>query len=712
MIKVSVIMPVYNAEKYLEETLDCLIRQTLKEIEIICIDDGSTDQSYSILDRYRCKDARILVLQQENAGAGAARNFGIQNASGEYLSILDADDIFERDMLEALYQKAKEHQDDICVCKMDKFMDGSRQRRPCHWSLSKRQLPDFEPFTYKDITENIFKAFVGWTWDKLFRRAFVLENKLLFQHLRTTNDMFFTFTALVKAEKISILSRTLVHQRTGLESSLSATREKSWNCFYEALLALRGELVEMGIYEEVERSYVNYALHFSLWNLNTLSSPTFETLYAKLADEYFAELGIVQKSRDYFWNQEEYKKYRQIMTLEPKEYRIANKMEPAYKAYPYRARQMQRSRNPKVSILIPIYNAEHYLVECLNSVVNQTLEDIEIICINDGSTDHSLDIVKKFAAKDQRFVILDGPNGGYGRAVNRGLDAAAGHYIGIVESDDYVELDMYETLYQTAVEENVDFIKADFNHFTGEGDGRKFTLNQVAAASRQLYNQVVSSKEHPVVFRFIMNTWSGIYRRSFLNENHIRHNETPGASYQDNGFWFQTFCFAQRMYFLNRAFYQNRRDNPNAAVRDKSKVYCICEEYAYIYGFLQKHLEFKERFIGYYQLKKYHNYMMTFNRIPDERKLEFVNRMHEEFKDSFEKNELPEEIFSDLEWDMIQELIASPMDYYAHRYARSHKERAARLEREIAQIKVSKTWKLGKMIAYIPQQILKRLPRK
>lgn len=323
MIKVSVIMPVYNAEKYLEKTLECLIHQTLKEIEIICIDDGSMDQSGQILDRYRQLDQRVIILSQKNAGAGAARNLGLKYASGEYLSILDADDVFELEMLEASYIKAKRDHADICVFKMDKFTEGSRHRQSCHWSLSRSQLPDYEPFTYRDLSGNIFKVFVGWTWDKLFRREFVHANGILFQSIRTSNDLFFTFTALVKAKRISTLSRTLIHQRVGIKNSLSVTREKSWDCFYQALLALREELVRVGVYEEVERSFVNYALHFSLWNLNSLSMPAFEKLYEKLVGEYFVELGVQGKDQDYFWDQEEYWQYEQIRKMTPEDYRVA-----------------------------------------------------------------------------------------------------------------------------------------------------------------------------------------------------------------------------------------------------------------------------------------------------------------------------------------------------------------------------------------------------
>ena len=114
----------------------------------------------------------------------------------------------------------------------------------------------------------------------------------------------------------------------------------------------------------------------------------------------------------------------------------------------------------KVSIIIPTYNVEEYLEECLDSVCRQTLKDIEILCVNDGSTDGSLEIIKRYAAKDERIVVLDGPNGGYGKAMNRGLDAATGEYIGIVEPDDFIALTMYEDLAKLADENALDFVKA------------------------------------------------------------------------------------------------------------------------------------------------------------------------------------------------------------------------------------------------------------
>ena len=130
---------------------------------------------------------------------------------------------------------------------------------------------------------------------------------------------------------------------------------------------------------------------------------------------------------------------------------------------------------PKVSIVIPIYNVEQYLRECLESVVNQTLKEIEIICVNDGSTDSSPEILKEYAEKDNRIKVISKPNSGYGHTMNVGIDAAIGEYIGIVESDDYVKLDMYETLYNIAKKNDLDVVRADFERFVGEGKERKFT---------------------------------------------------------------------------------------------------------------------------------------------------------------------------------------------------------------------------------------------
>lgn len=315
MIDVSVIIPVYNAEENVEQCVQSVMAQTLRNIEIICVDDGSADGSLEILRRLAAQDPRIVVIEQENAGAGAARNNGMARASGRYLSFLDADDFFEKDMLEAAFDKAERENAQIVVFGADFYNNQTNSFRPCYYSLREELMPAHRPFAGTDVERDIFKTVVGWAWDKLFLREFAEENNLRFQEQRTTNDMLFVFSALARAQRITTVSRVLAHQRRNAGATLSVTREKSWMCFFEALLALRAQLHSWQLYDRFEQDFINYALHFSLWNLNTLKDPTKRKLYGALRGGWFEELGVTGYPREKFYNPFEYAQYRIIMAL-------------------------------------------------------------------------------------------------------------------------------------------------------------------------------------------------------------------------------------------------------------------------------------------------------------------------------------------------------------------------------------------------------------
>ena len=279
----------------------------------------------------------------------------------------------------------------------------------------------------------------------------------------------------------------------------------------------------------------------------------------------------------------------------------------------------------KVSVILPIYNVSAYLRECLDSVIAQTLKELEIICVNDGSTDDSLDIIQEYAAKDPRIIVVTGPNGGYGKAMNKGLDRATGEYVGIVEPDDYIAPDMYESLYRVAFENDLDFVKSDFYRFSRDEQGQEhLEYVTIDRAAKRRYGQLLNPSVEPDCIRFTMNTWTGIYRRDFLEAFHIRHHETPGASFQDNGFFFQTMVYAESMMLIDKPYYRNRRDNPNSSVRNKEKVYCSNIEYDYIKELLMRDQEIWERFKHMYTWKKFHNYLFTVQRIADEFRQAFV----------------------------------------------------------------------------------------
>lgn len=325
--------------------------------------------------------------------------------------------------------------------------------------------------------------------------------------------------------------------------------------------------------------------------------------------------------------------------------------------------KVQRRASPNVSVVVPTYNVEDYLEQCMDSIIAQTLENIEIICVNDGSTDKSLRILKNYQAKDARIQIITTENLGYGHAVNIGMSIAKGEYIGIVEPDDYIDERMYEVLYHRAIAVDADILKGDFYRFYGEGDKQENIYNSTAREQKN-YNRVICPRKEKECFRFIMNTWSGIYRRSFLEHYAICHNETPGASYQDNGFWFQGFCQAERIYFINEALYYNRRDNPGSSVNNRKKVYCANKEYAWIRMFLAEHPELETEFIYQYSMKKYHTYVFTLERIAWEYKREYLERMAKEFQEAEQKGELSKAVFTPQEWECIHWMIRDTEEYY------------------------------------------------
>lgn len=321
MPRVSVIVPVYNALPYLSECLGSILAQTLEDIEILCVDDGSTDGSLEVLDDYAARDMRLTVIRQENAGAGAARNTGLLVSRGEYLSFLDADDFFEPSMLEEAYQKCVEDDADICVYGARRFDVSTGEFVRADWLLRSAQLPDSTPFSYEDMLDHILVFVSPAPWNKMFRREFVTGEKLRFQEVKRANDLFFTRLALIKAQRITVVDKILVNYRVGSGDNLQASNHETPLEFYRALLALKREFVALGVFAKIERSFVNDALSNCLYNLNSLqTSDAFCNLYRLLKSGLFAELGIADRPRSFFFAKHHYVQYEKIMQLSPEAY--------------------------------------------------------------------------------------------------------------------------------------------------------------------------------------------------------------------------------------------------------------------------------------------------------------------------------------------------------------------------------------------------------
>lgn len=323
-ILVSVIIPVYNAEKYLAECLDSVRNQTLKLIEIICVDDGSSDRTLDILQEYARLDERFIILHQENLYAGVARNHGLGHARGKYVAFWDADDVFESPMLESMYYIAEKESADVVVCGYSTVSVNSgdiiEYENPLYvYGLN--QTPQTNCFTGKEICLNIFQDVAGWPWDKLFRREYIVANNIEFQALRTSNDGLFVYKALILANKIAAVRNSFVLHRINDRTSLENTRDRSWNCAFEMLYAIAAQMKKMGCYDMYKQSFLNHVIFFLIWNLETFNKwETYQAFFNKIKSEYLEEFNIADYKSTYFYDQELYKKYSMIQTCSPEQY--------------------------------------------------------------------------------------------------------------------------------------------------------------------------------------------------------------------------------------------------------------------------------------------------------------------------------------------------------------------------------------------------------
>ncbi len=306
---------------------------------------------------------------------------------------------------------------------------------------------------------------------------------------------------------------------------------------------------------------------------------------------------------------------------------------------------------PKVSVLVPIYNVEKYLRQCLISIVNQTLRDIEIICLNDGSTDSSGEIIQEFAKKDDRIVVIDKQNSGYGDSMNQGLKKARGEYIGIVESDDFVDLDAFEKLYSLAKTYNAEVVRANYYFNKNNKDEKNYYINPVDTG------RVVNPERHTWIFYQAPAIWSAIYKRSFLKKNEIKFLPTPGASYQDTGFNFKVWASAHRAVFTSDAFLHYRIDNEASSVNNPKKVMNVCYEYEEIEKYLKAHDSF-ETFAPLMEATKFGAYFWNILRLKSNLLPDFLQRVKEEYVKARQEDLLIKEYFeSPTQWKLLQFIL-------------------------------------------------------
>gem|GEM_PF-728504 len=304
----------------------------------------------------------------------------------------------------------------------------------------------------------------------------------------------------------------------------------------------------------------------------------------------------------------------------------------------------------KISVIVPICNVEKYLSACLDSILGQTLREIEIICINDGSTDSCGEILDKYAAKDSRIKAIHQKNSGYGKAMNVGLDAASGKYISIIESDDTVELNMLEKLFDAAEKSEADWVKASFWDCFYDENG-DFQAKFKAHCKKEDFGKVFCPRDDFSVLVGCIAHWSGIYSRDFLVKNDIRFQETPGASFQDAGFYLQTLFLAQRAVFVEDAFYHYRINNASSSVntlfQTEQKVFATFSEYEFAKEKLKMHPEIWEEVKEYWAYRMFDaNAFWVVHRVAPQMRRAFVEKFATAWENAHKEKEIDESFFT------------------------------------------------------------------
>lgn len=541
-------MPVYNDVNFIDEAIDSVINQTLKDIELICIDDGSTDGSLDKLNDYANKYNFIKVFSQSNQGSGIARNNALKHAKGEYIAFLDSDDKFlDSNSLEKMYTVAKENNMKMVSANLKVLeLDGKLV-------INK----NLERFVEEKIISPKEYGIPYSFYKNIFLKSFLLDNNFFFPNLLRGQDPVFMANVLVALDSIYVVPID----------------------FY----ALRSSGNNFGKINSYKKKY-DYLLHFKE-TFEILKHAKFNYIYEEYKKQLFYYLGSSENS------EKDRKEIKSIVNeLFKDNTSLLNKCNSLL-------------NNIKVSLIIPVYNAEEFLNESIGSVLNQTLKDIELVCVNDGSKDNSLKILQSFAKKDSRVKIINQQNKGCGAARNKALNYANGEYIYFFDPDDYIAPNALEELYKNAILNDSDFVIFKIASFI---DGQPINYDEPGFEFEKIFGDIDFNnftfnykdvKRHVLLSSFA--PWTKFYKKSFLDKYDDFRFHT-NVAFDDVPFHVQSMLRASRISYVPEFFYYYRLSNPNSVNNTASNAPDIIKIIDYVENFLKDngyYNEFREDFL-------------------------------------------------------------------------------------------------------------------
>lgn len=446
MTKLSVIIPVYNVEEYLRECLDSVCNQTLTDIEIICIDDGSTDNSLDILNEFASKDSRIKIITKENGGQATARNLGIKEAQGEYVAFVDSDDFIEPEMFEKLYAKSKENNLDIAMCKIATYDNQTEEIKDNVWYYMMGVFRDFEKdiFNHKDTKE--FTCHIAVTpYNKIYKNSLLKDNNILFPEGVIFEDEKFFYDTYLRADRISIVDEFLYYYRVNRKgSTVDITKENDYTDIIPISKQIRETFKDTGNYEDYKILLANRFIHLQLSRF-TQTSPKYKEKFFNLMKE---DLNELLEDNDIKNNLEADVEFRVSKILKAKDFKDFEKLD----------------ETKLFSVVMACYNTAKYLDEAINSLINQSFSfgsNIQLIIVDDGSTDNTKEVCQKYVnLYPDNIIYLYQENQGQGAARNLGLEYANGKYINFLDSDDKFSGNTFYKVYEFFEKhyEEIDFV--------------------------------------------------------------------------------------------------------------------------------------------------------------------------------------------------------------------------------------------------------------
>ena len=692
MPRLSVIVPVYNVEAYIGACLDSLEAQTFDDFEIICVNDGSPDGSRELIAARAEDDGRIVIVDKDNGGLSSARNAGIEAASGDFVCFLDADDTFAPTACERIVDAFDSGAYDVVVF-------GGRcipERNADRWiveRLSPRDVdyPAFEPSLLFDEMSNPYIRIAA-------RRQLLADRSIKFdESLRFGEDEVFIFELYPQANGVKLISDKLYNYFQSHGGSLMDTARKETPRKIELDLAMMGRIFEtwrrLGLLERYATELVDWSVGYVLYAALRqqgedrarfvremrdiwLSNCSDEQLVGIARNPRSAQLFeiVMDADRDGRLAVDQKTLSASLASWRIGAYGIADFAQTAGERIASLATQRlglksgeQESQlarepfdpsNPKVSVLVPIYNTpEPFLRKCLDSLVGQTLANMEIICIDDGSTNDAPLVIADYRARDPRIRVVTKANSGYGDSMNWGIRTARGTWMGICEPDDFADEHMFETYVAAAERFGVDLVKSNF--YIHASSRRRDKLERIYDAFP--YDTPFAPGDHADIVRVRPAVWSALYRRSVIVDNGIWFSPTPGAAFQDTSFVHRYWIAARTVVLLKGGYLHYRLDNEGSSSNKGDKAFAICGEYERTFAFLgQQDASTVRTFAPLLNVTKFDGYLWNYKRIAPEAHLEFAERWAREMKEAIDAGQFAEGLLDNDYRRFLDELLANP----------------------------------------------------